>query len=175
MKNSLQKIPFVFSIIFLLVACFAFVFLFNQIGKQNNIAEEKMQEWEAENARREEIKSLDESLKSVEAGRKELESHFAQSSDIVPFLDTMEELARSVSASPEIISVDDKKEANTLLLNMRAKGSFESLYKFITLLENAPYKLEFTSMHLAKPLPEPGGGSSAWEATFTLKLLTYIK
>ena len=33
---------------------------------------------------------------------------------------------------------------------IKASGSFEALYKFLTLLENSPYELDFISMDIQK-------------------------
>ncbi|MBP9711656.1 MAG: hypothetical protein KBD55_01320 [Candidatus Pacebacteria bacterium] len=179
MKINFQKIPFVLSIVFLLSACFAFIFLYGQIINNNSQAEVVNKEWGSEFARREEIKSLDRSLRAVDAGKVALESHFAKSTDAVPFLDTIESLAVVAGAQFEIISVEEAGTSGILVLDVKSKGSFESIYKFLTLLENSPYEIEFTSVNVTKPLPQGGVNTNTknadWEGLLTMRLLTYVK
>ncbi len=172
MKNNIQKIPFLVAVTLLLASSFAFLFLYMQINKNNDRAEADLNKWEAEVARREEIKSLDRTLKNVQEEKAELEKHFAQSSDVVPFLNTIESLARAVGTDPEIMSVESSKESDILLVGMQTRGSFEAVYKFLMLLENSPYQVELTSVNVSRSV---GEGSRPWDMMLKFKLLSFIK
>lgn len=182
MKDSFEKIPLLFSILMLVLASFAFVALYLEINDNNRVAEKAMMDWKSELKRREDIKSLDRTLKSVAKEKLSFESHFAENSDIVPFLNTIEKIAGSVGTSIEITSVETPQESEVLLVESKSKGSFESLYKFLLLLENSPYELEITYAYMNRPSPggssgEPGKPLPApqWELILKFKLLSFVK
>ncbi|MEI8175115.1 MAG: hypothetical protein WCG28_04155, partial [bacterium] len=107
----------------------------------------------------------------------QLGTHFAQSSNIVPFLDIIEGLATKVGTKAEVTSVDPLGDNAGLSVGMKASGSFSSVYKFITLLENSPYELEFVSMNIQKGIEADAKGnvSEVWNAIFRLKLLSFME
>jgi hypothetical protein len=173
MKTNFKNIPFFLSVTLVLSASFLYMFVYFQVEKNSTQAEEKMTTWQTELKRREDIKSLDRSIKEVEGAKISLESHFAKNSDVVPFLNTVEGLSEKVSATPEIISVEASEDLSFLRVEMRAEGTFESLYKFLTLLENSPYELEFLSVNLSRPSGQ--NEASDWEIHLRFKLLSFIK
>lgn len=181
MKNHLKKIPFVLSILLLILLSFVLFFLQKEINLKNEEAQQSMIDLENENNRRTEIRLLNSSIETIKGDKAQLETHFAKSSDIVPFLDTIELLAPLVGAKAETTAVDIPKDGNGLIVRMTASGSFRSVYKFLTLLENSPYELDFVGVDMHR---EDGGEVSIadapvkegkWEAIFTMKLLTFIK
>jgi hypothetical protein len=89
-------------------------------------------------------------------------------SNIVPLLDAIEQLALRVKAKSEITSVDFSKDNNSLLLGIKASGSFVPIYKFLMLLENFPYELEFSSVDIKKT-------DTQWEAVFKIKILSFTQ
>ena len=136
-------------------------------------------EWQNETNRRNEIKSLERSIKAIDQEKILLESHFAQSSNIVPFLDTIEQLASRVKAKSEVVSVDILKDVNQFLVVIKTSGSFESIYKFVKLLENSPYELEIASLDIQKSSAQTVSDKKVaipqWEAVFKIKLLSFIQ
>ena len=177
MKNNFPKTPFLISVIFLLVFSFSFFYLFNETNKKVQGSESKEMEWQTEANKRNEIRNLNNSIKSIETERTQLETHFAQSSDVVPFLDTLEELARKVGADAEVVSVNIAEDHTGLLVGVKASGTFNNLYKFITLLENSSYELEFISMDIQKTTTSDTKGVNVpgWSANFSLKLLSFVE
>lgn len=177
--KKFKKIPLLLSIIFLGASVFIFMFLHKQI-EQNKVLAQKMQEdWLVEATRRNQIQSLDRMIKATENKRALLRSHFSQSTDIVPFLDTIQNLATSVGADSEIVSVDIVKEKGVALdVEVRATGSFEAVYKFITLLENSPYELDFNIVDLQNTSPtttiEEQTTNANWSIRLKLRLLSFI-
>jgi len=179
MQNNLTKIQLSVSIIFLFFSIFIFSFTYYLINKSDIGFKVKEEKWQIEKFKRDEIKALDHSVKAVEEERAQLESHFAQSSDIVPFLDTIEALAPKTGAKAEVTSVDILADNTGLLVGMKASGTFSSLYRFLTLLENSPYELKFMRMDMNKQIDANGGNknitSREWEMVFKVKLLSFIK
>ncbi len=133
--------------------------------------------WQTEAIRREEIKILDDTLRELKEERAELESHFTRKSDVVPLLDTLESLAAAVSAKATISSVEVSKDGSVLLVNLRTSGTFDSLYKFLTLLENASYQIDFSMVDFRKVAASSEEGAPSaplWEGVFGLKVLSFI-
>ncbi len=173
MKNNPQKIYLFLSAMFLLLSCFIFYFLYRQINQKNSQSEQILMEWQKEAMRRDEIKSLEHSIKILANEKTELETHFAKSSDVVPFLDTIEKLARKAGTKMEVLSVDASPNNDFLLVGLKSTGVFESLYKFLTLLENSPYELEFYSLDIQTG--ETPDNSREWQAIFKIKLLSFVQ
>lgn len=167
--KKFKKAPLLLSLLFLLLSCGAWMFLYGKI-KDNKIISEKVGgEWQAEAVRRDEIRSLERSILEIEVERGELETHFAQSSNVVPFLDTIERLATNAGANSEVTSVDVSSEKSELEVALTAQGSFASIYKFIRLLENSPYEIEIDSFNVEK------GTAGEWAGSFTIRLLSFTK
>lgn len=174
MKSSSQTTQIILSAIFFVASFSFFLFLYTKIQGHEEISEKKLNEWRTEEARRDEIKSLDSSMKKIENEKAMLETHFADSANPVPFLDTLEKLAESVGAENSVSSVDVSKDGKSLVVGMSASGSFSAFYKFLTLLENSDYDMEFLSIDMQKD----GGTNSTsaeWSAVIRIKLLTFIK
>lgn len=179
MKNNFQKVPLFLSAIFFIFFCFAFVFLYREINNNNQKAEQDTINWQTEARRRDNIASLDRSLQKIANDKALLETHFAKSSDIVPFLDTIEKLAPEAGALAEIDSVDTLADNTGLMVGLKASGNFEAIYKFLTLLENSSYELDFLSMDMHKlatgTVPDKSVKNLKWEAVFKIQLLSFVK
>jgi len=122
-----------------------------------------MAKWSEEAGRRNETNSLNVLLEKVAPSMAILQTHFAKSSDVVPFLDTIEKLAPKVGATAAVDSVIASSDNTGLVVGLKASGSFEAVYKFLTLLENSPYELDFISMDIQKV-------DKKWEAVFKIQL-----
>ena len=168
MKINFQKFPLFISVIFLIFSCFIFYFLYNKVQENRVISEKLNIKTQEETAYLEELRSLAHGLKIIEKEKVEFEKHFAEKSNLVPFLDTIEELAPKVGATTEILTIDISPDNLNLLVSLEAKGNFPSLYKLLTLLENAPYELKITSFNILK---EP---DVAWKLKATLKLISFV-
>ncbi|MEX2052080.1 MAG: hypothetical protein WD991_00070 [Candidatus Paceibacterota bacterium] len=175
MKINFRKIPFLISVTLLFVAVFAFSAIYMKTAENNREAEELIGQWRVELDRREEIKSLERSIQMFDVEMKSLDTHFAYGQDVVPFLNTVESLARATGADPEILSVATSEEEEILIVRMSAEGSFESLYKFLKLLENSPYELRFALVDLSSKDGPNGVRSGSWQLMLNFKLLTFIR
>lgn len=177
MKNNFSKISILLSIIIFIMACGSFLYIYNEINKHEQAAEAATQTWQTEENRRDQIISLDNFLKKITKDRANLDNHFIQSSDVVPFLDSMEKIAVPVGVKVETQSVDAGVKNNGLTVTLKATGSFEAVYKYLTLLENSPYEINFLSMDLHKLTADTSATkdvNSNWEATFKIQLLSYL-
>mgnify|MGYP001559388871 CR=1 FL=1 len=179
MNNDPIKIEFISSVTFFAVALSALLLFYGQIDSMEQISEQKLTQWRVESDRRDEIKSLESLIKKVESEKALLETHFAYSQNPVPFLDSIEKLAKSVNAKITISSVDIAKDENALFVSMNTSGTFEALYRFITLMENSSYDLEFVSINIKKEgevnTATAKQQTTDWSASMRIKLLTFIK
>jgi len=174
MQAHSQKRLLIISAIFFICSIVVFVFLYIKINSNDQKANALYKEFHVEDERRTKLNSLDTLIKRIEGERMELESHFAKSTDIVPFLDTIDSLGRMSAAEVTVSSVDILTDKSGLMVNLSAKGDFEAVYAFLLLLENSPYEMAFISTSLRgedvteeNPVPE-------WTATFRLKLISFI-
>ena len=178
MKIHFQKISLLFSAIFFVLTFFAFLFLYKEINNNNQKAESNMITWNTEASRREEIERLDHSLQEITDSNALLETHFAKSSDIVPFLNTIEKLAPKAGTTIEIDSVNIKGDNTGLLVGLKVMGRFESIYKFLTLLENSPYEIDFLLMDIHKlsagVVTDQKVKDLKWEGVFKIQLLSFV-
>src|SRR3989338_2113019 len=177
--KKFQKTPLFLSIIFLVFSCFIFLFFYEEIQNNSKTSELAQITWRSEANKRNETQSLNRSLQMTKQERTLLETHFIRSSDVVPFLDMIEKLAPEVGARVEISLVDIPKDNSGLIVEMKVTGIFEALYKFLTLLENSPYELDFISMDIQKLGGEIVSDKirlfSQWSAIFRIKLLSFIQ
>lgn len=169
--RKFKKMPLAAAAFFFLIAAAAFAWMLRAIDGNKARAATARAEWQAETARRYEIQSLGITLEDTQEARQALDMHFAQSSNIVPFLDSLEGLARSAGASAKVISVDAPADTGSLIATLQAHGSFESLYTFLALLEESPYPLEFLTVDIGASAAAEG---PRWEAVFKLKLLSFV-
>jgi preprotein translocase subunit SecG len=192
MKNNFQKISLILSATLFIFLCFVFVFLYKKTNDNNKKAEMNAITSQTEMNRREEISSLDRSLQQNEKNKTVLDTHFIQSSDVVPFLNAIEKLAPLSGTKVEIDSVSAGTTNPGLIVGLKVSGSFQEIYKFLTLLENSPYEINFLSMDLHTLLaPEtsvniPSASSKNtkvskiskspnWEVSFEVQLLSFIQ
>jgi len=159
---------FFITILLLGIFLYGFIYLFGKMNDHNTKSQLAETEWKKEALRRDKIKTLNNSVQIIEAQKAQIETHFAESSDVVPFLDTVERLAKEAGNKAEVISVNISDDKNGLLVGIQASGSFANLYKFLTLLENSPYELEFMGVDMHQ------GIGRDWKATFKIKLLSFV-
>jgi hypothetical protein len=167
-----QKKYLILSVVFFLFFCATSVFLYQKTKDYNKEALSLQEEWQTENVRRENVKYLSSSVKTIQSEIASLESHFVKSSDVVPFLDTIEKLANDMSLKSEISSVDVNKVNPVLMVEMRVQGSFENIYKLIRLLENSQYELEFVSVNIQE-MENSTAKIPQWNAALMIKLLSF--
>lgn len=174
MKN--RKIIFLISsLLFTLLFCLVFYYIYNKILDNKNSTQILYGEWKTEEDRREVIKSLDRTINKIQDKKIILESHFVGSSDVVPYLDFFEKSAVLVNAKSEVSSVSVPSDNSTINVSLDIDGSFESIYKYINLIENAPYELHITSFTLNKINNTTGISPNLWNLNLQIKLLSFTQ
>jgi len=180
MKKNQTKNKLFFSIIFLCLAVFSFVFVYFKINESHNFNKEYLVVLEKEYYSKQELKALNNSIDLLKERKNFLEKYFAFSSNIVPFLDFLEGSAKKTGNRIEISLVDIPEKENNLIVEMKAEGSFESIYRFLKVLEHAPYQIDFLSfsfsnVSLNEETLEAKEFKNKWEILIKLKLMTFVK
>lgn|SRR3989344_1301345 len=165
--------PLLASISFVVLSSLAFLFVLGKIEENNQAAKEAEASWQAEVNAQNEVSVVEQSLETIRADKAELETHFSRSGDVVPFLNTIERLAKESGTRAEVTLVDLSESRDLLTVSVNASGSFEAIYKFMILLENSPYELELTAVSMRKSSPEDAK-QREWSSVFKLKLLTFL-
>ncbi len=178
MQGKLKKTLLAIPIIFFLLLCVLFFFLYKNIKNNIEISKRVQVDLQKETLRREEVKNFNDSFKLIEKDKAELETHFAQSSNIVPFLDTIERISNSVGVVTDVSSIEVTEDNSALSVQIKSKGSFEQIYKLLLLLENSPYELEFSSVGMYNnsdmSQKEKNNKKNEWVANFKIKLISFM-
>jgi hypothetical protein len=180
MKNKSQKILLFLSIASFLILCALFFFFYQKIENNIAVAKQLQVNLQTEIAKREQIEDFNNSFKSITPDETLFETHFAQSSNIVPFLNAIEQMADSVGTQSEVSSISVAGDNTGLIVDMNDTGSFSQVYKFITLLENSPYELQFDSVDMSITIPNTpdkkkgSAKGNVWQATIEMKLISFI-
>ncbi len=179
MQNKSEKISLSISIIIFLLLGILFFFLYQKIENNIGISKQTQISLQTEMEKRQEIKNFNDSFKSIAMDKTLFETHFVQSSNIVPFLNTIGQMASSVGTKLEVSSIEVAKDNTGLIMEMNNTGSFLQVYRFITLLENSPYELEFSSLDISTIPPSQTDKNKStkgkvWQATLKMKLISFI-
>lgn len=119
----------------------------------------------------EKVRVLEKDLFDLETWKQETSGLILNKDTIVKFIEDTERLASTTNISLEMKSVNifentDEKPRFTLGVN----GGFPDIYRFMHLLENSRYKIEFISASIKKPENEKSG---RWFSELSLRLLSF--
>ncbi len=121
----------------------------------------------------------DRSLKSfiMESGADidRLESRIIPSDGVVAFIEKVESYGRKSGAVVSIVSVDAKpvptnpEAFESLVLNVSARGSWDATYRFLSMLENFPYKMTISDVVLSEE--RNASSTSLWNGGYIIHVL----
>jgi hypothetical protein len=95
-----------------------------------------------------EVLKLKKSFAAISVQEKTLSSFFVEMNNPVPFFETIESYGATVGAVVSFENVLNKKDPNELDASLKVKGSFSSVYRFLELLEVAPYEFSIKNIIL---------------------------
>jgi hypothetical protein len=90
-------------------------------------------------------------------------------------------MAKAVGVKSEVSSVEITPATDTapesLAVELGADGSFPLVYKFMKLVENSPYEVEFSSTYLERSTSVDAKNPTTpmWTLKLSLKVLSFIK
>jgi len=180
MKKNCIKIRLIIFSLILILAISIFVFLIQVIKEKHKKTEQKLLEWQTIYTKQQELLFLNNSIEKIQENQELLNKYFIYSSNIVPFLNYLEDLAKKNKLTIDLSLVDIMKEEEGLIVEMGVIGNFNLIFKFIKFLENSPYQMEFLLVSLNNiSLDEDENKNEnilkQWEALIKIKLLSFIK
>lgn len=171
MKRIFGKTSIFISLIILIILIVVLFLLYNKIESNKLNYQDKETSWQIESQKRIQIKMLNNSISQIKNERGLLETHFAQSTDVVPFLNNLEETGSKIGARAEVAGVDISKDGKTLNVELKISGKFESIYKLIMLIENSSYIMDIASVDMSKENVKDKNAN--WKSSIKIKLLSF--
>lgn len=118
-------------------------------------------------------------IDSVEEISQTLENHFLKSSDVPAFLNTLELIGSRAGSDIVISSVEEANIAevgNVLSVKVGATGSYQSLYKTLSEIENLPYLTSVSDFSISSTQNVNSGfDKSDWSLSLSLLIISYTK
>ena len=189
MKNFPKTQKILITIIILnIVAFFSYFLLFSSIKEKNQQTSLSLNNTELELKKNDRYESVRDILSETESERKIIDSYFVNKEKIVDFIESIEGLGKQSGVAVHINSVgEDEGALNTLTLpllhlSIEAEGDFRSVFTFLSLLENLPFKTVLPRVALERQNPEQtiSGISSSkkkvpvWKGSFELSVAKNI-
>lgn len=121
---------------------------------------------------------LKKNLESTEKSRSVLSAYFIDSKDIVPFLEKLEDYAKDVGVVVTFTAVDLAKNPNRLNISFTSEGQFKNTYRFMKMVETAPFEIAINSFEVSAKAPEtaPEKGKpippTVWETTVDVSVFS---
>lgn len=174
-KMNLKNL--IFAILFLLITLVSFYLTIRQMNIYNQEFLNLTNEFKEKETKSNQIKALNKVIGEIGEEINILDSHFLNTGDLAPFLDELELNAKDLGVKAEVVSVDNPTEQNKYLsLNLRVKGSFNDLNKFLLLLENYKYELEVFEVKITRDSSEAlPGVSPLWSGEFRIKVISFLE
>lgn len=182
MKNKKTTLILSLSIITALVVTGVFVFFFKVIKNKNEHTSAVLTTLESKINKKQNINTLEKKIAELEATRARIDSYFVDPEKIDSFISYLENIGSTTGTNLEVKSVEiDPNNKNTVLGKVSIQGTFANVMKTVTLLENIPHQIEFTSLYLNKDIrtttSEVKGKTvttttSMWQADLSFKILS---
>ena len=169
------RIAFWLSLLGCLVAVGLYVYLLESIKAAGQKAAALEAETTALALKESQVGELKKTLAANKAREPKLVSYFIDANDIVPFLETIEGYGKTAGVTVKFNSVEIKKSPAQLAVSVTAIGGFPAVYRFISLVEAAPYEFSVMSSYVQlsmSPVAETGKGPAPilWESNMTLSV-----
>lgn len=110
--------------------------------------------FEAERQRK--ASAIQNTLRESKEAIENLRNIFLGSDNIIPFVETVESLGKTLPVGLSLNSVTLSPTKDALTARLSARGSFAELYRILAVIEALPYKIEIGDTQLSY-----GGGDSA--------------
>jgi Tfp pilus assembly protein PilO len=165
-----------YIITFFLVVVVGFSLLYLKLKKNHDELKEINTEYNQEQERRKEVKFLNDVLSEIEEEINYFNSHFVIDSEIVGFFGEIEEIAKNVGVEAEVVSVGEPSPYQSgVTVGVDFSGDFESVYKFVLLLENSKYELKIESIRIVKETyAQEELTYTSWKGDLVLRVTSFI-
>ncbi|OGZ44647.1 MAG: hypothetical protein A2756_05550 [Candidatus Ryanbacteria bacterium RIFCSPHIGHO2_01_FULL_48_27] len=152
--------------------------IFSQIQESNQSLLATHQELASLERKEELLRNLERTVTDLAPDIEKIERTFFKPNEVVNFIVALESAAASSGVELSINNADLNKpavnEQPTSSFALTARGSFTQIYRFIVLVENMPFNMEFTNVSLLGQNNTNGSAPSASsvQASIDLKVLT---
>jgi Tfp pilus assembly protein PilO len=158
--------------IILAIAAGGYLFLFINIKNSNEKSSQLLVETQTESIREAKLKALKRSVSQTSGTREKLEQYILSEDDSVVLIERIEELGSGVNSQVSIQSVRlepyQDEAFEWVVFSLSAYGSWDSVMRFVSLLENLPYRTEMSELLIERG---DGEGVSNWQAKTILRVL----
>ena len=124
-----------------------------------------------------EASQIKQQLTDTDAKRLTLVSYFVDVHNPIPFEETIEGYGKNTNTQVLFEGLEVQQSPNRLDASFTVNGSFADIYKFLALLETAPYESSINSLsvQLSSPFNMPGStnavtGKPEWQARVTMSV-----
>ena len=176
MKHIRISILFLLAALALLAAVLvAYISLFSWIKQHNETISEMQGKLASENQQAAEERKLEAIIKETSDNSATLNSYFVEGDKAVDFLQTIEGYGSYSGASVKFSTVDYNATNQRLTMSLHIAGTFQSVYRTILLLENAPYEFDFSHIVLVLDQDPLGThkGPSSWHTDIDFSLKSF--
>jgi biopolymer transport protein ExbB/TolQ len=98
--------------------------------------------------------------------RAKIGAYFLSTNTLPDFIDNLEGLATTTQVTLKVTNVVLEDEA-AAVLTFETMASFGNMHRFIALVEQLPYQVQFTEANIAN--------NGVWTGTFSLRINSFIK
>lgn len=164
----------------------AYGFLFYLIKQKSDETSVLYQDIQGQQANQEQLTTLRHELNDTEAERAMLASYSVKSSDLNAFIKSLESLGEE-SGTDMRLNAFIETNANSLLVDLSATGTYDDMYYLVKLIEHLPYHIEFRKAYfnslgmttVSSPDKKSTGQKektrSTWDANINIELFGYSK
>jgi len=142
---------------------------YNEIKKRDKRVVILNQEISLADAKRKNIRNLEQTLQSISREKSEIDDAFVDDASVVRFIEDIEKLSVIADSELEInsASLPARSQDGGPEFGLNLKGSFGRLLKFLAMLEKVNYRLEIESARFG------GDGKGSWILQIKLRILSY--
>lgn len=158
-----------------IAAILSWIFIFNKISaEQNNILSVRYQ-LDAVRLKVNNIKNLEDLLRSIENDRTSINNAFIDEKDLVTFIKELEKVADLSGVTLEVGNASVPRNQKDLGpgFSLAVHGSFDGVRRFISLVGNIPHQVLFKTATIQKSV-QPINKQALWDASLDIKVLSYI-
>ncbi|MBT3282845.1 hypothetical protein HON59_01515 [bacterium] len=144
-----------FTAILAIVSVTFYVLFFNNIKEKNNTISAIVNDVDIAVQKETKLKSVKNIIKDTADGREKIDTYFIKDDEIINFIGEVEKIGRDIGVEVEIISVsigDSKLQQDNvselLNLDLEAEGSWSRVFRFLTLVEKMPFKVNISTINL---------------------------
>lgn len=122
------------------------------------------------NEKKNNITAFKKFLEEIKEDKNRINGVFLIEDKIIKFIENLEKISKLAQTEIEIQSaLLSEKEDLGPVFNFKLTGSFENLFRSLSLMENLPHQIEIKELRLVKEREE-----NLWQAQFRIQVLSFI-